>query len=149
MSNREIQLLLEDILESSNKILSYTSGMSFDDFISDDKTIDAVVRNFEIIGEAANRVPEDFKSKHQEIEWRRMTGLRNRIIHEYFGVNYATVWKVKKKIYPNWRILFSRQLLIYPKSLSDIFYSSRTISLIIFIFSSEANFTPGWLWRVQ
>jgi uncharacterized protein with HEPN domain len=56
MSKREIQLLLEDILESGNKILSFTAGMSFNDFIADDKTIDAVVRNFEIIGEAANRV---------------------------------------------------------------------------------------------
>jgi uncharacterized protein with HEPN domain len=100
MSDREIQLLLEDILEASEKILSYTSGMSFEDFVSDDKTIDAVVRNFEIIGEAANRVPEDFKSNHPEIEWRRMTGLRNRIIHEYFGVNYATVWKVKEENIP-------------------------------------------------
>ena len=97
MSNRELQLLLEDIMEASQKILSYTSGMSFDDFISDDKTIDAVVRNFEIIGEAANRVPEDFKTEHPEIEWRRMTGLRNRIIHEYFGVDYATVWKIKEE----------------------------------------------------
>jgi uncharacterized protein with HEPN domain len=91
MSNREIQLLLEDILEAAKKILSYTRGMSFDDFVNDNKTIDAVVRNFEIIGEAANRVPGDFKSNHPEIEWRRMTGLRNRIIHEYFGINYATV----------------------------------------------------------
>ena len=71
--------------------------MSFDDFISDDKTVDAVVRNFEIIGEAANRVPEDFKSDHPEIEWRRMTGLRNRIIHEYFGVDYVTLWKIKEE----------------------------------------------------
>lgn len=61
MSNRETQLLLEDILEACQKILSYTGGMGFDDFVRDDKTIDAVVRNFEIIGEAANRVPEDFK----------------------------------------------------------------------------------------
>ncbi len=91
MSKREIQLLLEDILESSKKIISYTSGMAFDDFIRDDKTIDAVVRNFEIIGEAAQRVPEEFKSDHPEIEWRRMTGLRNRIIHEYFGVDFANV----------------------------------------------------------
>ena len=74
--------------------------MSFNDFISDDKTVDAVVRNFEIIGEAANRVPEDFKSDHPEIEWRRMTGLRNRIIHEYFGVDYATVWKIKEENVP-------------------------------------------------
>ena len=100
MSKREIQLLLEDILEASQKILFYTSGMSFNDFISDDKTVDAVVRNFEIIGEAANRVSEDFKSDHPEIEWRRMTGLRNRIIHEYFGVDYATLWKIKEENVP-------------------------------------------------
>lgn len=86
--------------DAAQKILSYTSGMSFDDFISDDKTIDAVVRNFEIIGEAANRVPDDFKSDHPEIEWRRMTGLRNRIVHEYFGINYATVWKIKEENIP-------------------------------------------------
>ena len=97
MSDREILLLLEDMRDAALKILSYTSGMNFNDFTNDDKTIDAVVRNFEIIGEAANRVPDNFKSDHPEIEWRRMTGLRNRIIHEYFGVNYATVWKVKEE----------------------------------------------------
>jgi uncharacterized protein with HEPN domain len=74
--------------------------MGFDDFVSDNKTIDAVVRNFEIIGEAANRVPVNFKSDHPEIEWRRMTGLRNRIIHEYFGINLATVWKIKEENIP-------------------------------------------------
>ncbi|MEO6539421.1 MAG: DUF86 domain-containing protein [Ferruginibacter sp.] len=100
MSKREIQLLLEDIQEAAQKILSYTSGMSFDNFINDDKTVDAVVRNFEIIGEAANRVPEEFKLNHPEMEWRRMVGLRNRIIHEYFGVDYATVWKIKEENVP-------------------------------------------------
>ena len=100
MSKREIQLLLEDMLEAAQKILSYTKGMSFNDFINDDKTIDAAVRNFEIIGEAANRVPDDFKLDHPEIEWRRMTSLRNRIIHEYFGVDYATVWKIKEENVP-------------------------------------------------
>jgi uncharacterized protein with HEPN domain len=100
MSNREIQLLLEDMLEAAKKILSYTGGMGFDDFVNDNKTIDAVVRNFEIIGEAANRVPDNFKSDHPEIEWRRMTGLRNRIIHEYFGINYDTVWKIREENIP-------------------------------------------------
>lgn len=97
MSRREIQLLLEDILEAAQKILSYTSGMSFDEFINDNKTVDAVVRNFEIIGEAANRIPEDFKSDHPEIEWRRIVGFRNRIIHEYFGIDYKMVWKIKEE----------------------------------------------------
>jgi uncharacterized protein with HEPN domain len=74
MSDREILLLLEDINEAAGKILSYTKGMTFDNFLQDNKTIDAVVRNFEIIGEAANRVPDDFKYRHPEIEWKRMTG---------------------------------------------------------------------------
>ena len=88
MSERELILLLEDIQDAARKILNYTNGMLFEDFLADDKTIDAVVRNFEIIGEAARRVPENFKVDHPEIEWRGMAGLRNRIIHEYFGVDY-------------------------------------------------------------
>lgn len=100
MSDRETLLLLEDMRDAAQKILSYTEGMDFDVFINDDKTIDAVVRNFEIIGEAANRVPGEFKSGHPEIEWRRMTGLRNRIIHEYFGINYEIVWKIKEENIP-------------------------------------------------
>jgi len=100
MSKRETQLLLEDILEAAQKILSYTSGMNFDDFLNDEKTMDAVVRNFEIIGEAAQRVPEDFKLQHPAIEWRRMAALRNRIIHEYFGIDYKTVWKIKEDNIP-------------------------------------------------
>jgi len=97
MSKREIKNLLEDILDATKKILTYTAGMSFDDFTGDEKTIDAVVRNFEIIGEAANRVPEDFKSTHPEIEWRRIRGFRNRIIHEYFGIDYRLVWNIKEE----------------------------------------------------
>lgn len=100
MSKREVKLLLEDIFEACQKILTYTAGMSYDDFISDDKTIDAVVRNFEIIGEAANRVPEDFRSEHPEIEWRRIIAFRNRVIHEYFGINYEMVWKIKEENIP-------------------------------------------------
>ena len=100
MSDRELLLLLEDIRDAAQKIISYTIGMSFDDFMKDDKTIDAVVRNFEIMGEAGNRVPEDFKSEHPEIEWRRIIGFRNRIIHEYFGINYKIVWKIKEENVP-------------------------------------------------
>jgi len=110
MSDREILLLLEDMMDATQKILSYTSGMDFDDFTNDDKTIDAVVRNFEIIGEAANRVPDNFKSDHPEIEWRRMTGLRNRIIHEYFGINYETVWKIKEENIPELVVLIQQAM---------------------------------------
>lgn len=96
MSKRDINLLLEDITEAVSKITAYTSGMSYSDFIADDKTIDAVVRNFEIIGEAANRIPEDYKIQHPEIEWRQIIGLRNRVIHEYFGIDYEILWHIMK-----------------------------------------------------
>lgn len=94
MSKREVKLLLEDILESLNKISRYTDGISFDAFCNDDKTVDAVIRNFEIIGEAANRIPEEIKIDNPEIPWRSLTGLRNRIIHEYFGVDLEIIWDI-------------------------------------------------------
>jgi len=100
MSRRDTQLLIEDILEAANRILSYTKGLSFEDFTADQKTVDAVARNFEIIGEAASRLPEQFKSNYPEINWIRITGLRNRIIHEYFGVDYSLVWKIKLDYIP-------------------------------------------------
>jgi uncharacterized protein with HEPN domain len=68
MSKRDIALLLQDIIDAADKILSYTNGLTYEDFAADDKTIDAVVRNFEIIGEAAKRIPEDFKLLHAEID---------------------------------------------------------------------------------
>ena len=100
MSRRDTQLLIEDILEAANRILTYTRDLSFEDFTADQKTVDAVARNFEIIGEAASRLPEEFKSKHPDINWIRITGLRNRIIHEYFGVDYSLVWKIKLDYIP-------------------------------------------------
>ena len=74
MSKRNPKLLIEDILESSNKILTYTNGMSFEDFANDSKTVDAVIRNFEIIGEAANRLPDDFKDLYPAIDWYKIRG---------------------------------------------------------------------------
>jgi len=86
MSKRQPALLVEDIVESGQKILSYTKDLTFEQFKTDNKTINAVIRNFEIIGEAANRLPEVFKMKYPEIEWNRIRGFRNRIIHDYFGI---------------------------------------------------------------
>ena len=100
MSKRNPELLVEDILESCHKIMDYTKGITFEEFVADPKTIDAVVRNFEIIGEAANRLPEEFKDAHQEIEWFRIRGFRNRIVHDYFGIDYSIVWQVKDMYLP-------------------------------------------------
>jgi uncharacterized protein with HEPN domain len=91
MSNRPINFLLNDILESIDRIPQHIEGMSFDAFSNDRKTIDAVVRNLEVIGEAANRLPDEFKEKHPEVEWYKVVGLRNRIIHDYFGIDLKII----------------------------------------------------------
>jgi uncharacterized protein with HEPN domain len=92
MSERETKLLLEDIASAIDKIFNYTEAMSFEDYEFDSKTKDAVERNFEIIGEAASRVPDDFKIENPFIEWRILKDFRNFIIHEYFGVNNQIIW---------------------------------------------------------
>jgi uncharacterized protein with HEPN domain len=80
--------------EASEKILKYTKGLSFEEFLTDDKTIDAVVRNFEIIGEASLRIDEDFRLENPQIEWKKLRGFRNRIVHDYFGIDYEIVWSI-------------------------------------------------------
>ena len=97
MSKREPILLLEDIIESIQKIKIYTSGLSLDDFLKDDKTIDAVIRNFEIIGEASNRIPNEIRDKFQLVNWHRIRGFRNRIVHDYMGIDYEIVWEIIEK----------------------------------------------------
>jgi uncharacterized protein with HEPN domain len=94
MSKRTPKLLLEDIQESAERILEYTKTVTFEEFAKDNKTIDAVIRNFEIIGEASNLLPDDIKDKYSQIEWHRIRGFRNRVVHDYFGVDLQIVWKI-------------------------------------------------------
>ena len=108
MSERDIVLLLEDILDSCRKIIKYTKGMDFQSFFDDEKTVDAVVRNFEIIGEAANRIDAEFRARHQEIEWNRIRGFRNRIVHEYFGIDYEIVWSIIEEKLDNLILVISK-----------------------------------------
>lgn len=100
MSKREWKLFIEDILESIEKIEEYIRNTEFDDFKKDNRTIDAVVRNLEIIGEAAKNIPEDVRVKYQNVNWRGMAGLRNRIIHKYFGVDLKIIWLIIKEELP-------------------------------------------------
>ncbi len=100
MSDRTPNLLLEDILKSADKIVAYTENMTFDEFLNDDKTIDAVIRNFEIIGEASNRLTEEFRDMHSSIDWHRVRGFRNRIVHDYMGIDYKIVWNIKESFLP-------------------------------------------------
>lgn len=101
-------MLIEDIGDSMEKIARYVIGMDLNSFQQDDRTIDAVVRNLEIIGEAANRLSESFKLQYAEIPWRKIVGLRNRIVHEYFGVDVDIVWSILQSDLPALRPAFEK-----------------------------------------
>ena len=93
---RDARLYLDDILDATTQIQEYTSSIDYAKFAQDRKTQDAVVRNLEIIGEAASRLPESIKAGASDIEWRKIVGLRNIVAHEYFGVSLPVVWDVVK-----------------------------------------------------
>ena len=102
MPKRDEILLLQDIVEAGLKIKKYTAKLTFEDFLNDEKTIDAVIRNFEIIGEASKQLSATFIQQHADIEWQRMIAFCNVLIHGYFGVNYEIVWDViQNHLYPN------------------------------------------------
>jgi uncharacterized protein with HEPN domain len=84
---------LKDIFDSINDIISFVENMSYDEFVSDKKTKYAVIRGFEIIGEATKHIPKKIKDKYPEIPWKQMAGMRDKVIHEYFGVNLDVLWK--------------------------------------------------------
>ena len=94
MSKRDPFVLLEDILMAIQKIGRYTSQMNHDLFVRDELVIDGVARNLEIIGEAARQLPEEFKRVNTQIPWTQIAGLRNRIVHDYFGLDLEIIWEI-------------------------------------------------------
>ena len=94
MSQRSDSDFLSDIQEAIKRIAEYAKNIEYGQFLEDTKTQDAVIRNLEIIGEATKGLSADFKTKHAQIEWKKLTGLRDKIIHHYFGVNWDIVWDV-------------------------------------------------------
>ena len=100
MSKRPAALFIEDIRESIARIERYTAGLDRAGFEADQKTVDAVVRNLEIIGEAARQLPEELTRRNPQIEWRKIAGLRNRIVHDYFGLDLQMIWQVIRSDLP-------------------------------------------------
>lgn len=97
MKNKSPIIFLQDILDSIQQIEIYITDLDFEDFASQRLIVDAVVRNLEIIGEAAKNLPEDFRQQHQDIPWKNMIGLRNIVIHEYFGIDMSIIWEIITK----------------------------------------------------
>jgi uncharacterized protein with HEPN domain len=94
MPRRDPHLLLEDIRSALARVERYTTGMQREQFLVDEKTIDAVVRNLEIIGEAVRWLPDEFKRGYVAVPWGQIAGLRNRIVHDYFGLDLEIIWQV-------------------------------------------------------
>jgi len=96
VKKRSFRLYLKDILEAIEKINNYTKNLSFEEFSQNTMIVDAVIRNFEIIGEATKHIPEEIRKSYPEIPWKEMAGMRDKMIHEYFGVDLEIVWKTIK-----------------------------------------------------
>jgi uncharacterized protein with HEPN domain len=97
---RNHKLFVKDILDSIEKIEEFVGNMDFKNFIEDDKTKSAVVRKLEIIGEATKNIPKLIRQKYKELPWSDMAGMRDKIAHFYFGIDYEIVWKVVKERLP-------------------------------------------------
>jgi len=107
---RDVRLYLDDILEAIDKIERYTEGLNFEQFRKDDKTGDAVVRNFSVIGEAVKNIPPGVRKKYPDIPWKIIAGMRDKLVHEYFGIRYDVVWETIELRLPSLRVAIKQIL---------------------------------------
>ncbi|MBS3101704.1 DUF86 domain-containing protein [Candidatus Woesearchaeota archaeon] len=97
---RDNKLFVKDIIDAMGHIEEFVGGITLDELKEDEKTSSAVIRKFEVIGEAVKYMPNNVKDKHKEIQWKSMAGMRDRLIHAYFGIDYKLVWAAIKTEIP-------------------------------------------------
>ena len=100
MPSRNWQFRIDDIIEAIDKIERYINGLDFSSWLNDEKTVDAVIRNLEIIGEASSHLPPEVTEQYVDVPWKMMKGIRNILAHEYFGVDLEIIWKTIKEDLP-------------------------------------------------
>jgi uncharacterized protein with HEPN domain len=98
--SRNIRLYLDDIVEACDKVGRYTLGLTFEQFRNTEIVVDAVTRNLELIGEASKSVPDELRSKYPDVPWRKMTGLRDVVVHGYFWVDVQLLWDIVQREVP-------------------------------------------------
>jgi uncharacterized protein with HEPN domain len=98
---RDYRDSLEDIYNAARKALQFVEGIAYEDFLADDKTVYAVIRALEIVGEASKRIPQDLRERYPQIPWRSMAGIRDKLIHDYVRVNLEVVWKTLTEDLPS------------------------------------------------
>jgi len=108
--SRNITLYVKDILQNMLDAEEFIEGMSYEQFISDKRTLNAVLRSIEVIGEAAKNVPDEIRTQYPDIPWKEMAGMRDKVIHLYFGVDKEVIWFVVKDRIPAIRPLIERTL---------------------------------------
>jgi len=101
MKDRDWRDYINDLIEACEDILSFTKGMSYSNFSGDKKTTNAVIRSLEVIGEATKNLPLSFRDNYPDIPWKQMAGMRDKLIHEYFGIDKQMVWQVIEKHIPD------------------------------------------------
>jgi len=98
--SRDYRLYLDDIIEAMEKIIRYSADLTLEDFTKDEKTVDAVIRNFTIIGEAVKNIPDEIKAGQPGVPWKEMAGIRDKLVHQYFGIKFDVLWKTIRKRLP-------------------------------------------------
>ena len=97
MSSRRDNDYLEDMREAMQRIIAYTEGLTYQDFLIDIKTQDSVIRNLQVVGEAAKRVSSVFRKAHPILPWKEMAGLRDKVVHDHFGIRHSIIWAVARQ----------------------------------------------------